>query len=89
MTETFEDIRRSVRALCADFPGEYWRVLDAERRYPEAFVRALTEAGFLAALIPEEYGGSGLGIAAAAAVSTNLILAYLGEHVLDLPRAYG
>lgn len=68
MTETFEDIRASVRALCAGFPGTYWRRVDAERQYPVAFVQALTEAGFLAALIPESYGGSGLGIAAAAAI---------------------
>ncbi len=68
MTEAFADIRDSVGALCADFPGEYWRRLDAERAYPEAFVRALTEAGFLAALIPQEYGGSGLGVAEAAAI---------------------
>jgi acyl-CoA dehydrogenase len=68
MTETFAEIRRSVRALCTAFPGAYWRELDRERRYPEAFVRALTDAGFLAALIPVEYGGSGLGIGAAAAI---------------------
>lgn len=68
MTETFQDIRNSVRALCAEFPGEYWRRLDAERGYPEAFVGALTEAGFLAALIPQEFGGSGLGIAATCAI---------------------
>jgi acyl-CoA dehydrogenase len=68
MTETFEDVRSSVRALCGRFPGAYWRQADAERKYPEAFVRALTEAGYLAALIPEDYGGSGLGIAAAAAI---------------------
>jgi acyl-CoA dehydrogenase len=68
MVETFEDMRASIRALCAGFPGEYWRKLDAERAYPEAFVRALTEAGFLAALIPPECGGSGLGLAAAAAI---------------------
>jgi len=61
-------IRESVRALCADFPGEYWRVLDRERAYPEKFVAALTKAGFLAALIPEEYGGSGLTMNAAAAI---------------------
>ena len=61
-------IRDSVRALCADFPGEYWRELDRDRAYPTAFVKALTEAGFLAALIPEEYGGSGLGLRAAAAI---------------------
>ncbi len=68
MTEAFADIRDSVGALCADFPGEYWRRLDSEHAYPEAFVRALTEAGFLAALIPQEYGGSGLGVAEAAAI---------------------
>lgn len=61
-------IRSSVRALCADFPGEYWRVLDRERTYPTAFVDALTRAGFLAALIPEQYGGSGLSMRAAAAI---------------------
>jgi acyl-CoA dehydrogenase len=61
-------IRESVRALCAKFPGEYWRALDRERGYPAEFVAALTEAGFLAALIPEEYGGSGLSMTAAAAI---------------------
>ena len=61
-------IRDSVRALCADFPGEYWREKDRERRYPTEFVQALTKAGFLAVLIPEEYGGSGLGLQAAAAI---------------------
>ena len=61
-------IRESVRALCADFPGEYWRALDRERGYPTEFVAALTKAGFLAALIPEQYGGSGLPLAAAAAI---------------------
>ncbi len=66
--ETFADIRDSVRRLCAAFPGEYWRGLDAERAYPTDFVRALTESGFLSVLIPEEYGGSGLGIAAAGAI---------------------
>jgi acyl-CoA dehydrogenase len=61
-------IREAVRALCADFPGEYWRALDRERAYPDKFVAALTKAGFLAALIPEEYGGSGLTMSAAAAI---------------------
>jgi acyl-CoA dehydrogenase len=61
-------IREAVRALCADFPGEYWRALDRERAYPDKFVAALTKAGFLAALIPEEYGGSGLTMTAAAAI---------------------
>jgi acyl-CoA dehydrogenase len=63
-----DDIREGVRALCARFPGEYWREKDRERRYPTEFVRALTEAGYLGCLIPEEYGGSGLGIGAAAAI---------------------
>ena len=66
--EAYADIRESVRALCARFPGEYWRELDRERAYPTAFVEALTEAGYLAALIPEEYGGSGLPVSAAAAI---------------------
>ncbi len=66
--EDFPEIRGSVRALCAGFPGAYWRGLDRERAYPEDFVRALTEAGFLAALIPEQYGGSGLPLSAAAAI---------------------
>ena len=66
--DEFADIRESVRALCAKFPGEYWRELDRVRGYPTEFVAALTEAGYLAALIPEEYGGSGLGISAAAAI---------------------
>jgi alkylation response protein AidB-like acyl-CoA dehydrogenase len=61
-------IREAVRALCADFPGDYWRALDRERAYPDEFVAALTKAGFLAALIPEEYGGSGLTMSAAIAI---------------------
>ena len=65
-------IRESVRALCSGFPGEYWRALDRERAYPAEFVAALTKAGFLAALIPDRYGGSGLTMRAAAAISQNL-----------------
>ncbi|HEX4179462.1 MAG TPA: acyl-CoA dehydrogenase family protein [Caulobacteraceae bacterium] len=61
-------IRDSVAALCARFPGEYWRELDRERAYPTAFVEAMTREGFLGALIPETYGGSGLGLVAAAAI---------------------
>jgi acyl-CoA dehydrogenase len=61
-------IRDGVRALCARFPGEYWRAKDRERAYPGEFVQALTEAGYLACLIPEEYGGSGLGVSSAAAI---------------------
>jgi alkylation response protein AidB-like acyl-CoA dehydrogenase len=67
-SDNHSDIRASVRALCADFPGEYWRKLDRERGYPTEFVKALTEAGFLAALIPESYGGSGLTMSAASAI---------------------
>jgi acyl-CoA dehydrogenase len=67
-TDEFADIREGVRALCAKFPGEYWRALDRERAYPTDFVNALTEAGYLAALIPENFGGSGLPISAAAAI---------------------
>ncbi|HEX2655871.1 MAG TPA: acyl-CoA dehydrogenase family protein, partial [Xanthobacteraceae bacterium] len=67
-SEEIAHIRQAVRDLCADFPGEYWRELDRERAYPTEFVAALTKAGFLAALIPEEYGGSGLSLAAAAAI---------------------
>ncbi len=66
--ENLAPIRESVRALCVDFPGEYWRGLDREREYPTEFVAALTKAGFLAALIPEEFGGSGLNLRAAAAI---------------------
>jgi acyl-CoA dehydrogenase len=62
------DIRDGVRKLCEGFPGEYWRRLDVDRAYPTEFVAALTEAGYLAALIPEEYGGPGLSLSAAAAI---------------------
>jgi alkylation response protein AidB-like acyl-CoA dehydrogenase len=68
MAEDYTDIRDAVAKLCAQFPGEYWRELDRERAYPTEFVKALTEAGYLSVLIPEEYGGSGLGITAAAAI---------------------
>ena len=66
--EDFGDIREAVRRVCAQFPGEYWRALEAREEYPSAFVTAMTEAGFLAALIPEEYGGAGLPLRAAAAI---------------------
>jgi acyl-CoA dehydrogenase len=65
---THEDLRRGVRDVCTRFPNEYWRDLDAGRRYPEEFVRAMTEAGYLGALIPEEYGGMGLDLSAACAI---------------------
>ncbi len=66
--EHHPEIRDAVRALCAEFPDEYHRNIDAERAYPEAFVDALTKAGWLAALIPEEYGGSGLGLTEASVI---------------------
>ncbi|QIG46946.1 acyl-CoA/acyl-ACP dehydrogenase [Nordella sp. HKS 07] len=66
--ETYGEIRQEIRKLCQRFPGAYWRELDRERRYPTDFVAALTEAGWLAALIPEEHGGSGLSLSAAAAI---------------------
>src|SRR5215216_5113620 len=63
-TGSHEELRSGVREVCERFPDEYWRGLDAERSYPEEFVRAMTEAGYLGALIPEEYGGMGLDISA-------------------------
>ena len=67
-TEDFSDIRDAVRSLCQGYPGEYWRDKDRKREYPTEFVRALTDSGFLAVLIPEIYGGSELGIQEAAAI---------------------
>ena len=66
--DQFTDIREGVRALCAEFPSEYHRKIDEARGYPEDFVEALTRAGWMAALIPEEYGGSGLGLAEASVI---------------------
>ncbi len=68
MIDMHQEIRDAVARLCADFPDEYWRKLDAERAYPSEFVKALTEQGYLAALIPEEYGGIGLGLSAGVAI---------------------
>jgi acyl-CoA dehydrogenase len=68
MTQGFDDIREGVRALCAQFPAEYHRKVDEERGYPEEFVDALTKEGWMAALIPEEYGGSGLGLTEASVI---------------------
>ena len=68
MIDSHQEIREAVARLCADFPGEYWRKLDRENAYPLEFVEALTQAGYLAALIPEEYGGAGLPLSAAAAI---------------------
>ena len=66
--EDYSDIRDAVAKLCADFPGEYWRELDRQMAYPTEFVDALTQAGWLAALIPEQYGGAGLPLGAGAAI---------------------
>jgi acyl-CoA dehydrogenase len=68
MNDEYGELRDAVRALCAEFPAEYHRKIDAERGYPEAFIDALTKAGWLAALIPEEYGGSGLGLTEASII---------------------
>jgi acyl-CoA dehydrogenase len=66
--DPYQDIREAVRDLCQQFPAEYFRKIDEERAYPEAFVEALTKAGWLAALIPQEYGGSGLGLTEASVI---------------------
>src|SRR3977135_1947183 len=66
--DKYQDIREAVRALCAGFPDEYHRKIDEQRGYPEAFVEALTQAGWLAAMIPQEYGGSGLSLAEASVI---------------------
>jgi acyl-CoA dehydrogenase len=66
--DKYQDIREAVRALCAGFPDEYHRRIDEQRGYPEAFVDALTKAGWLAAMIPQEYGGSGLGLTEASVI---------------------
>ena len=70
---SYAEIRAAVRKLCEQFPGEYWRRLDRAAAYPSEFVAALTESGFLAALIPEAYGGAGLPLAAAAAIGARLL----------------
>src|SRR6185437_10403010 len=66
--EDREAIRESVRRICAEFPDSYWREIDRASAYPQAFVDALTRSGYLAALIPEEYGGAGLGMSEAAVI---------------------
>src|SRR3954466_13566555 len=67
LSDDLRDLRKAVRELCDDFGGEYWRGLEPDR-YPDAFVQALTEHGWLAALIPEEYGGAGLPLSAACVI---------------------
>ncbi len=66
--QSYPEIRESVRRLCAEFPGAYWQALDRDRQYPTEFVQTLTREGFLSVLIPEEFGGSGLGLGAATAI---------------------
>ena len=66
--EDFPDLRAAVRRICEGYPGEYWRDLERESGYPTAFIDELTQSGFLAALIPEEYGGAGLPLRAAAVI---------------------
>jgi len=74
----YEEIRESVARLCARFPNEYWRQLDAERGYPDELIRVLTEEGFLSALIPDIYGGAGLGIGAAGTILEEI--SFSGGH---------
>src|SRR5258705_11613039 len=66
--DPYQELRSALRELCAQFPAEYFRRIDERRAYPEAFVDALTKAGWLAALIPQEYGGSGLGVCEASVI---------------------
>src|SRR6185437_1128437 len=66
--EDYPELREAVRRLCAEYPGAYWRDLDEREAYPTEFVQALTRQGFLAALIPEEFGGTGLKLRAAAVI---------------------
>ena len=74
MPDDYQDIRDGVRALCVAFDGPYWQGIDEQRTYPEAFVDALTQAGWLAALIPSQYGGSGLGLAQASVIMEEINL---------------
>ena len=67
-TESYAELRLAIRALCQQFPDSYWRELDQQRAYPETFVRALTEAGYLGALIPKEYGGLGMSLVEASII---------------------
>ena len=68
MTDPHQDLRDALRALCAEFPAEYHRKVDEDKAYPEAFVDKLTSEGWMAALIPEEFGGSGLGLVEASII---------------------
>ena len=94
--EDLDEIRRAVSAVCSDFPGEYWREKDRDRAYPAEFVDAITRAGFLAALIPDEYGGSGLKLDSAAvimeeiqAAGCNGAAAHAQMYVMNTLLRYG
>ena len=98
--DSHQELREALRALCGAFDSSYWQRIDLARGYPEEFVAALTEAGWLAALIPQEYGGSGLGLAEASVImeeinfaggnaeAANLTYSYVAEHLLGLPRSF-
>jgi alkylation response protein AidB-like acyl-CoA dehydrogenase len=91
LTEAHEDLGRSVREVCSCFPNEYWRDLDERRRYPEEFVVAMTDADYLGALIPEEYGGMGLDLSAGCAILEEVEKRSSGLSVffMDLREAEG
>ena len=72
--DQFQEMREALRDLCSRYDSAYWQQVDHERGYPEAFVTAITEAGWLAALIPEQYGGSGLGLAEASVIMEEINL---------------
>ncbi len=82
--EQHQDIRDAMRDLCAQFPAEYFRKIDERRGYPDEFVDALTKAGWLAAMIPEEYGGSGLGLTEASVIMEEINRS--GGNCRRLPR---
>ncbi len=78
--ERHEELRLSVREVCEGFPDAYWRGLDAKRAYPEEFVRAMSERRYLAALIPEEYGGLGMNLAQASVILEEELVGLVVDH---------
>ena len=81
--DAYQDMRDALRSLCSSFDSTYWQKVDHERGYPEAFVNALTTAGWLAALIPAEYGGSGLGLVEASVIMEEVNLSGGNWKVAD------